>query len=350
MRRFRWSGAAVLAVVVLVVAVTVLVVRGGGGSEDLVVSGGVQGGDADSAGPTSEAVAPSPSPTLEAVVPTAEPVVPTAVATAEAEGTVGPSPSPTAEAEGTVVPSPSPTVEAVAPTVVVTAVPVGPSPSPTAEAAVPTAVATAVPVAAKPGPDSLDTSSGGGRTFSEEDPDPLDDEFAPQEGDDLLDRRWVPGPVYEWFDGDRVRRAQLQLDLAVRLDGVLEASDTVVDDTGAGTIVQVPVPASAPGAGDAAGQVPRAGPVFVSESGELMSLPGGVLAVLDAGWSLEQVQAFFAGHGVDWDGVSELAYADNGYLVATEPGFASLELANTLAAQPGVETSSPNWWTEHTRK
>ena len=31
---------------------------------------------------------------------------------------------------------------------------------------------------------------------------------------------------------------------------------------------------------------------------------------------------------------------------AALPGFASLEPANALAVQPGVEMSSPNWWVE----
>lgn len=186
-------------------------------------------------------------------------------------------------------------------------------------------------------------SAGGGRmsTIPEDEDDSLD--FG-------LERAPVGGRVYEWRDGDQVRRVQLQLDLAVRLDDELLLSDTEVVDTGAGTIVQVPLPQGAGGAAGAARQVPRDGPVFLSDSGELASLPGGVLVVLDAEWTLEQVQGFFASNGVDWDDVSELGYVDNGYLVETEPGFVSLELANNLAGQPGVEIASPNWWTEFTRK
>ena len=40
---------------------------------------------------------------------------------------------------------------------------------------------------------------------------------------------------------------------------------------------------------------------------------------------------------------SELDFLDNGFFVETEPGFPSLELANTLAGQDGVILSSPNW-------
>ena len=46
------------------------------------------------------------------------------------------------------------------------------------------------------------------------------------------------------------------------------------------------------------------------------------------------------------DSVSELGFLPNGFLVETEPGFPSLELANSLAAQDGVAVSSPNWSTQ----
>ena len=41
-----------------------------------------------------------------------------------------------------------------------------------------------------------------------------------------------------------------------------------------------------------------------------------------------------------------MEFLENGFLVQTEPGFPSLELANELAAQEGVVISSPNWWRE----
>ncbi|WP_420626626.1 hypothetical protein [Candidatus Poriferisodalis sp.] len=44
--------------------------------------------------------------------------------------------------------------------------------------------------------------------------------------------------------------------------------------------------------------------------------------------------------------MTQLDYIDNGYFVETEPGFPSLNLANSLATQDGVVLSSPNWWTE----
>ena len=91
-------------------------------------------------------------------------------------------------------------------------------------------------------------------------------------------------------------------------------------------------------------------PVFRSESGALMTLPGGVLLALDPEWSRSDTDAFFSDNGIEPDRVSELGFVANGFFVETEPGFPSLNLANALAAQDGVEVSSPNWWTETTTK
>ena len=81
-----------------------------------------------------------------------------------------------------------------------------------------------------------------------------------------------------------------------------------------------------------------------------MTLPGGVLLVLDAEWSKAETNAFFASHQIKLNRVSSLDIAANSFFVETEPGFPSLDLANTLAAQEGVRISSPNWWREHTTK
>lgn len=91
-------------------------------------------------------------------------------------------------------------------------------------------------------------------------------------------------------------------------------------------------------------------PVFRSQSGALMTLPGGALLLLSPEWSKKQVDVFFDGHRIAPDRVSELGWIDNGFSVRTDPGFPSLELANALAGQAGVELSSPNWWREHTTR
>ena len=81
-----------------------------------------------------------------------------------------------------------------------------------------------------------------------------------------------------------------------------------------------------------------------------MTLPGGVLLVLNAEWSQSETNAFFSTNGIKMNRVSELGYVANGFFIETEPGFHSLDLANELVELDGVEVSSPNWGREATPK
>ena len=150
----------------------------------------------------------------------------------------------------------------------------------------------------------------------------------------------VEGQPYTWEDGDRTLKALLQSDLTVGEDGEIapreESEDTVVTRGSKGDVDRKGI-----SSGDSAVQ-----PVFRSESGELMTLPGGVLLALDPEWTRAETDALFAGNGIELNRVSDLGFVDNGFFVETEPGFPSLNLANTLAGQDGVILSSPNWWTE----
>ena len=150
----------------------------------------------------------------------------------------------------------------------------------------------------------------------------------------------VQGVPYTWQDGDRTMTVQLQADLVV--------------EKGAGGLPRDVVPANEDGTNvvrSADGQsTSDTLPVFRSESGALMTLPGGVLLVLSAEWSEAETNAFFSDNGIKMDRVSELDYVANGFFVETEPGFPSLDLANALAVQDGVEISSPNWGREATPK
>ncbi len=161
------------------------------------------------------------------------------------------------------------------------------------------------------------------------------------------------GDVYTWHDGDRMGEARLQLDLVVITEDVIAPNEDVVADMGDGQIVTRSAE-EAGGASRAAGSSGEAGtssqPVFLSESGELMTLPGGVVLVLDEDWDSDSADGFLARNGISRDRVSELDYLTNGFFVETEPGFPSLELANALAAQDGVELSSPNWWRDRTTR
>ena len=149
---------------------------------------------------------------------------------------------------------------------------------------------------------------------------PGDPESLEQPEDDGVVRRYSEqGAEYTWHDGDRVLTIRVQSDLEAAGDGTIAVRS-----------------ADASGASDAS-------PVFLADSGELMSLPGGVLVALDPDWDAAAVEAFFAANGVSSDQRSELEWLPNGFLVETDPGFASLELANALAGQDGVDISSPNW-------
>ena len=150
----------------------------------------------------------------------------------------------------------------------------------------------------------------------------------------------VQGQTYTWEDGDRTLKVYLQTDLVVEKgsDGlprdIVEADDSE---------------ASALRSADSRSKDDTL-PAFRSESGSLMTLPGGVLLVLSADWSQTETNAFFSNNDIKMDRVSELSYIANGFFIETEPGFPSLDLANDLSALVGVEVSSPNWGREATPK
>ena len=134
---------------------------------------------------------------------------------------------------------------------------------------------------------------------------------------------------YTWQDGDRTMTVLLQSDLAVTPGGRIGSSDdTALRMTRANTVSESASPVQ---------------PVFRSQSGTLMTLPGGVLLALDETWSSSEIAEFFESNGIDSGRVSELGDISNGFFVDTQPGFPSLDLANALAAQDGVRVSTPNW-------
>ena len=140
---------------------------------------------------------------------------------------------------------------------------------------------------------------------------------------------------YAWEDGDRTLTVTLQTDLVLE-ESTGEVAKGSLAATPSGSVVR-----SADAQGGNTGL-----PVFRSSSGALMTLPGGLLLLLDQDWSETRVNQFFADNGIALADVSELEWIDNGYFIETAPGFPSLTLANALAGQEGVELSSPNWWQE----
>ena len=150
----------------------------------------------------------------------------------------------------------------------------------------------------------------------------------------------VQGDPYTWQDGDRTMTVKLQTDLVVEKDSRGLPRDVVSANEDGTNVVKS---ADAQSKSDTL-------PVFRSDSGALMTLPGGVLLVLSSEWNQAETNAFFSNNGIKMDRVSELGYVANGFFIETEPGFPSLDLANALAVQDGVEISSPNWGRDATRK
>ena len=165
---------------------------------------------------------------------------------------------------------------------------------------------------------------------------------SPPGGDTLLRvagaaQQAIPGTQteYTWEDGDRTLTVTLQTDLVIE-ERTGEALTDALATTPSGSVVR-----SANSRGRNTGL-----PVFRSPSDGLMTLPGGVLLLLDRDWRETRVKKFFADNAISASDVSELGWIDNGYFIETAPGFPSLRLANALAGQEGVEISSPNWWQE----
>ena len=144
------------------------------------------------------------------------------------------------------------------------------------------------------------------------------------------------GDVFTYKDGDRTMRVVLQNDLVVQKSAANTPDDIVILKGARDSIVRRQ---------DKHGQDAR--PVFRPEpGGGMMTLPGGVLLVLDAEWDQSEIERFFLDNNISTDRISELGYLTNGFLIETEPGLVALEVANALADQQGIVLSSPNWWRE----
>ena len=145
------------------------------------------------------------------------------------------------------------------------------------------------------------------------------------------------GTPHTWTDGDRTITVFLQRHLTVGEDGrITERAPADGQDSDLGTRGQ-----------ETGSSQP---PVFSSHSGGLMTLPGGVLLALDQSWTSVQINEFFQRNGISLTDASELDYLTNGFFIQTEPGLPSLDLANSLASQAGVDAASPNWQTEVAKK
>ena len=149
------------------------------------------------------------------------------------------------------------------------------------------------------------------------------------------------GPLLEWSDPSAAGGS----DDAAPDPATLPRGAPVTYYDGDEARTAYPVLASpGPGARGASGASGSAGlPAYVSESGNVMWLPGGVVLLLDPTWSAARADSFLAANGVARSRASELGWIDNGFLIEAGPGQASIELANSLATLDGVIISTPDW-------
>ncbi len=149
-----------------------------------------------------------------------------------------------------------------------------------------------------------------------------------------------------YFDGDTQRSITLDTSLVAVITPIPEAgSNTQARNVGEGAspapLVQLQ-PANQPvakGAGTHTSPVYREGN---SPAGRLMALPGGVVVKFNTDWSDAQVRAWAQAKGLAV--TQRLGTTSNWYLIATAPGSAALELANSLKAGGEVLAAMPNWW------
>lgn len=83
-------------------------------------------------------------------------------------------------------------------------------------------------------------------------------------------------------------------------------------------------------------------PVFTN-GGQRMVLPGGIIVTFKAGWDENKVKQWADSKGLT---IKQKMNFGNMYVLNSEPGLASLNLANSIYESGEVEGASPNWWQE----
>lgn len=125
--------------------------------------------------------------------------------------------------------------------------------------------------------------------------------------------------VYSWDDGGRVIGVR-------RVQGV-------PDGVGVG---------GAPGGGFGGGGNATAGEWFVTDTGQLLQLHGGVIVMFRPGTTAAEAGEVLGRHGLSWADAAPVGGLDGGFVVSASPQE-SLVLAAGLAAEPEVLAASPNW-------
>ena len=87
--------------------------------------------------------------------------------------------------------------------------------------------------------------------------------------------------------------------------------------------------------------------VFSNQYGQLLALPGGVLLFFNKNITDAEIERFFVSKNIPSSQYKKNPDMRNFYVVETEPGLPSLELANKLKLSPELFISSPNWWQKY---
>lgn len=82
-------------------------------------------------------------------------------------------------------------------------------------------------------------------------------------------------------------------------------------------------------------------PIF-KDAGEIKALPGGVIISFKSDWDEQMISQWATQHHLTI--VQPLIKSINLWLIHSESGMASLELANKLTEQGEINYASPNWW------
>ena len=144
------------------------------------------------------------------------------------------------------------------------------------------------------------------------------------------------GSVYTWYDGDREMHAVLQNDVP------LSHIDEDIGIGGSATVNGVGGVSNSEYGGSQ-----DVLPIFRSESGGgEMTLPGGVILLLDEKWDEAEVDSFLSKNQINSSQLTKIEFLENAYFIETAAGFPSLKVANSLTGQEGVVSSSPNWQRE----
>lgn len=89
-------------------------------------------------------------------------------------------------------------------------------------------------------------------------------------------------------------------------------------------------------------------PVLRDASGQIRALPGGVIVRLNPNLSSQEAAAWLADQNLTV--IRPLEIGKNTFVIRSEAGLASLELANTLQQTEGVVWAQPDWWQERVKR